>query len=155
MLWEGITLDSRTPLHVFEIGSVTGVREEVTEPYVGLFRGACVPEFLLMDDNVHRALLVDEFLESGDIHHMDWSSRSPDFNPIEHILNIRCRLNGDISVIFDRIMHEQSIEEERVAAERLKTGKQFLKVEMPRENFWRRPGPIQDCRASEENYVEK
>ncbi|GFX07562.1 transposable element Tc1 transposase [Trichonephila clavipes] len=66
MVWAGITLDGRTPLHVFESGSVAGVRcrDEVLEPYVHLFRGACGPEFILMDDNVrpHRALLVYEFL---------------------------------------------------------------------------------------------
>ncbi|GBM59726.1 hypothetical protein AVEN_40649-1, partial [Araneus ventricosus] len=38
-----------------------------------------------MDDNArqHRALLVDEFLESEDIRRMDWPARSPDLNPIE------------------------------------------------------------------------
>ncbi|GFT87751.1 transposable element Tcb2 transposase [Trichonephila clavipes] len=55
-------------------GTVTGVRymDEVLEPYVCLFRGACVPEFILMDDNArpHRssgiqATVVDEFLEGG------------------------------------------------------------------------------------------
>ncbi|GFV45782.1 transposable element Tcb2 transposase [Trichonephila clavipes] len=68
-------LDGRTPLHVFERDSVTAVknRDEVLEPYVPLFRGACGPEFFLMDDNVrpHRALLVEEFLESEAIHRMD------------------------------------------------------------------------------------
>ncbi|GBN39097.1 hypothetical protein AVEN_161008-1 [Araneus ventricosus] len=40
-----------------------------------------------MDDNArpHRALLVDEFLESEDIRRMDWPARSPDLNPIEHV----------------------------------------------------------------------
>ncbi|GBL90616.1 hypothetical protein AVEN_219292-1 [Araneus ventricosus] len=82
-------LDGRTPLHVFERGTVTGVRysDEILEPNVRLFRGAVGPEFILMDDNArpHRALLVDEFLESEDIHRMDWATRSPDFNPIEHV----------------------------------------------------------------------
>ncbi|GFU96535.1 DDE_3 domain-containing protein [Trichonephila clavipes] len=42
----------RTPLHVFERGSVSGVRyrDEVLEPYVRLFRGVCGPRFILMDD---------------------------------------------------------------------------------------------------------
>ncbi|GFV51837.1 transposable element Tcb2 transposase [Trichonephila clavipes] len=33
-----------------------------------------------MDDNArpHRALQVDEFLESEDIRHMDWPAKSPD-----------------------------------------------------------------------------
>ncbi|GBL87387.1 hypothetical protein AVEN_118335-1 [Araneus ventricosus] len=82
-------LDDRTPLHVFERGTVTGVRyrDEILEPYVRLFRGAVGPEFILMDDNArpHRALLVDEFLESEDIRQMDWPARSPDLNPIEHV----------------------------------------------------------------------
>ncbi|GBM74209.1 hypothetical protein AVEN_203409-1 [Araneus ventricosus] len=77
------------PLHVFERGTVTGVRyrDEILEPYVRLFRGAVGPEFILMDDNArpHRALLVDEFLESEDIRRMDWLARSPDLNPIEHV----------------------------------------------------------------------
>ncbi|GFX57158.1 transposable element Tcb2 transposase [Trichonephila clavipes] len=63
MVWAGIMLDGHTPLRVFESGFVTSVRyrDEVFEPYVHLFRGACATEFLLMDDNArpHRALLVD------------------------------------------------------------------------------------------------
>ncbi|GFU57523.1 DDE_3 domain-containing protein [Trichonephila clavipes] len=53
MVWAGIMLDGRTPLHIFERGSVTGVRyrDEVLESYVCLFRDACGPEFILMDDN--------------------------------------------------------------------------------------------------------
>ncbi|GBM57215.1 Glutathione S-transferase 1, isoform C [Araneus ventricosus] len=89
MVWAGIMLDGRTPLHVFERGTVTGVRyrDEILEPYVRLFRGAVGPEFILMDDNArpHRALLVDEFLESEDIRRMDSPARSPDLNPIELI----------------------------------------------------------------------
>ncbi|GFU87202.1 DDE_3 domain-containing protein [Trichonephila clavipes] len=42
-----------------------------------------------MNDNTmpHRALLVDEFLESEDIRHIDRSTRSPDPNPIEPVWN--------------------------------------------------------------------
>ncbi|GFW78051.1 uncharacterized protein TNCV_135211 [Trichonephila clavipes] len=61
-------LDGRTPLNVFEGDSVTGVRyrDRVLEPYIRLFKGTCGSELILMDDNArtHRALLVDEFLES-------------------------------------------------------------------------------------------
>ncbi|GBM12594.1 hypothetical protein AVEN_146777-1 [Araneus ventricosus] len=82
-------LDGRTPLHVFERGAETGVRyrDEILESYVRLFRGAVGPEFILMDNNArpHRALLVDEFLESEDIRRMDSPARSPDLNPIEHV----------------------------------------------------------------------
>ncbi|GBO20404.1 hypothetical protein AVEN_259722-1 [Araneus ventricosus] len=75
MVWPSIMLDGRTPLHVFERGTVTGLRyrDEILEPYVRLFRGAVGPEFILMDDNArpHRTFLVDEFLESEDIRRMD------------------------------------------------------------------------------------
>ncbi|GBM88907.1 hypothetical protein AVEN_85940-1 [Araneus ventricosus] len=89
MVWVGNMLDRRTPLHVFERGTMTGVRyrDEILEPYVCLLRGAVDPEFILMDDNArpHRALLIDEFLESDNIRRMDWPARSPDLNPIEHV----------------------------------------------------------------------
>ncbi|GFY15868.1 transposable element Tcb2 transposase [Trichonephila clavipes] len=89
MVWAGILLDGRTPLHVFERGSETGVRyrNEIFKPYVRLFRGVCHSEFILMDDNTrpHRALLVDKFLESEDIGHMDWPAMSPDLNPLEQV----------------------------------------------------------------------
>ncbi|GFV91635.1 DDE_3 domain-containing protein [Trichonephila clavipes] len=82
-------LDGRTALHVFEIGSVVGVRyrDEVLEPYICLLRGACAPEFILMDDNgrPHRVVLVPKFLESGNIRRMVWPARCPDLNPIEHV----------------------------------------------------------------------
>ncbi|GBM38350.1 hypothetical protein AVEN_170939-1 [Araneus ventricosus] len=82
MVWAGIMLDGRTPLHVFERGTVTGVRyrDEILEPYVRLLRGVVGPELILMDENArpHRALLVDEFLESEDIRRMDWPARSPE-----------------------------------------------------------------------------
>ncbi|GFX84824.1 esterase FE4 [Trichonephila clavipes] len=75
MAWTDIMLDGCTPLHVFKRGSVTGVRyrDVVLELHVCLFRSTCDPEFILMDDNArpHRALLVDEFLESEDIRRMD------------------------------------------------------------------------------------
>ncbi|GBN60330.1 Transposable element Tcb2 transposase [Araneus ventricosus] len=63
MVWVGIMLDGRTPLHILERG--VRYRDEILETYVRLFRGAVGPEFILMDDNArpHRALLVDEFLE--------------------------------------------------------------------------------------------
>ena len=57
----------------------------LSEPYVRLFRGAVGPEFIFMDDNAraHRALMVDEYLESEDIQRMAWSAYSPDLYPIE------------------------------------------------------------------------
>ncbi|KFM60781.1 Transposable element Tcb2 transposase, partial [Stegodyphus mimosarum] len=89
MVWAGIILDGRASLHVFDRGSVTGVRyrDEILEPYVCVYRGVVGPEFILQDDNArpHRTLLVDEFLESEDIRPMNWPARSPDLNPIERV----------------------------------------------------------------------
>ena len=89
LVWGGIMLGTRTDLHIFQGGSVTGARycTEVLLPYVRLFRGDMGPEFIFMDDNAtpHRTVAVTELLESEDIAHMEWPARSPDFNPIEHV----------------------------------------------------------------------
>ncbi|GFY14224.1 DDE_3 domain-containing protein [Trichonephila clavipes] len=69
--WVGIMLDGRAPLHVFERGFVTDVRYK--------------DDNIIDDSSPHRALLVDEFLESEDIRRMDWLVRSPDLNPIENV----------------------------------------------------------------------
>ncbi|GFY08742.1 transposable element Tcb1 transposase [Trichonephila clavipes] len=59
LVWGGITLGSRTDLHIFDAGSVNGTRycNEIL-PYVRLFRGAMGLQFLFMDDNApcHRTV---------------------------------------------------------------------------------------------------
>ncbi|KFM74153.1 Transposable element Tcb2 transposase, partial [Stegodyphus mimosarum] len=89
MVWAGIMLDGRTDLHFFDTGFVTGqrYRDEVLEPYVRLFRGAVGSDFIFMDDNApgHRAVLVDDFLETENIQRMSWPANSPDLNPIENV----------------------------------------------------------------------
>ncbi|GFV32269.1 transposable element Tcb2 transposase [Trichonephila clavipes] len=89
MVWAGIMIDGRTDLHFFDTGSVTAqrYRDKVLEPYVRLFRGAVGPDFIFMDDNAscHRAVLIDDFLETENIQRMSWPANSPDLNPIEHV----------------------------------------------------------------------
>ncbi|KFM59169.1 Transposable element Tcb2 transposase, partial [Stegodyphus mimosarum] len=88
MVWAGIIMDGRTDLDFFDTGSVTGqrYRDQVLEPYVRLFRGAVGPDFIFMNDNApcHRAVLVDDFLETENIQRMSWSANFPDLNPIQH-----------------------------------------------------------------------
>ncbi|GFU67676.1 transposable element Tcb2 transposase [Trichonephila clavipes] len=89
LVWGGIMLGSRTDLHIFDAGSVNGIRycNEILLPYVRLFRGAMGLQFLFMDDNApcHRTVAAEQLLESEDIERMDWPARSPDLNPIEHV----------------------------------------------------------------------
>ncbi|GFW75144.1 transposable element Tcb2 transposase [Trichonephila clavipes] len=89
LVWGGIMLGIRTDLHIFDAGSVNGTRyyNEILLPYVRLFRGAMGLQFLFMDDNApcHRTVAAEQLLESEDIERMDWSARSPDLNPIEHV----------------------------------------------------------------------
>ncbi|GFU19719.1 transposable element Tcb2 transposase [Trichonephila clavipes] len=83
MVWEGITLDSRSAV------TAGRYRDELLELYVRPFRGVVGLDSLLMDGiaRLHRAHLVDKFLESEDISQMDWPTRSPDLSPIEKALN--------------------------------------------------------------------
>ncbi|GFX32548.1 transposable element Tc1 transposase [Trichonephila clavipes] len=66
LVWGGIMLGSRTDLHIFDAGSVNGTRycNEILLPYVRLFRGAMVLQFLFMDDNAtcHRTVAVEQLL---------------------------------------------------------------------------------------------
>ncbi|GFU46884.1 transposable element Tcb2 transposase [Trichonephila clavipes] len=97
LVWGGIILGSRTDLHIFDAGSVNGTRycNEILLPYVHLFRGAMGLQLLFMDDNApcHHTVAAEQLLESEDIERMDWPARSPDLNPIEHVLDfLRRRL---------------------------------------------------------------
>ncbi|GFW17708.1 transposable element Tcb2 transposase [Trichonephila clavipes] len=89
LVWGGIMLGSRTDLHIFDAGSVNGNRycNEILLPYVRLFRGAMGLQFLFMNDNApcHRTVTAEQLLESEDIERMDWTARSPDLNPMEHV----------------------------------------------------------------------
>ncbi|GFX90549.1 uncharacterized protein TNCV_4335521 [Trichonephila clavipes] len=67
MVWAGILLGGHTDLHVFQGGTLTGVRyrDEILDPCVRPYAGAIGNYFILMDDNTrpHRPVIVEEYLE--------------------------------------------------------------------------------------------
>ncbi|GFV51627.1 uncharacterized protein TNCV_3210731 [Trichonephila clavipes] len=60
MVWAEISLSGHTDLHVFQGGTLTGVRyrDEILDPYVCPYDGAIGNDFILMDGNArtHRAV---------------------------------------------------------------------------------------------------
>ncbi|GFW77723.1 transposable element Tcb1 transposase [Trichonephila clavipes] len=80
---------SCTPLHAFDVGFVTvqQYKNEVLEPHVRRFRGAIGQDFIFVDDNARsqRANLLENFLEEEGICRREWTVKSPDLNPIEHV----------------------------------------------------------------------
>ncbi|CDQ59271.1 unnamed protein product [Oncorhynchus mykiss] len=77
------------------VGSLTAIRyrDEILRPLVRPYAGVVGPGFLLMQDNArpHVAGVCQQFLQEEGIDAMDWPTRSPDLNPIEHICDIMSR----------------------------------------------------------------
>ena len=62
----------------------------VLDPIVKLYAASVGPSFVLIDDNTrpHRVSIVDEFLESEGMEHMEWPAYSPDLNPIQNFWDV-------------------------------------------------------------------
>lgn len=81
---ELIMAHGRTPIHVCNSGFLTSqrYRDDVLESYVTFFSGALWMWFLFIDDidSLHRATLVDEFVESVDTEQLPWPAKSVNLN---------------------------------------------------------------------------
>ena len=88
MVWEGISAQGKTDLHIIGNGTLTAVWyvNEILDVHVRTYAGAVGPDFILMDDNAraHRAHITNRYIEEATVVRMDWPARSPDLNPIEH-----------------------------------------------------------------------
>ncbi|GFU79719.1 transposable element Tcb2 transposase [Trichonephila clavipes] len=77
LVWAGISLGGHTDLHVFQGGTVTGLRyrDETLDPYVRPYAAAIGNDFILMDDNArpHRARIVEEYLEDHGLN--EWNGQ--------------------------------------------------------------------------------
>lgn len=87
MVWAGISHNLKTNLVVLN-GTLTGQRyiDQVIDPHLVPFIQRNGGNYTFMDDNArpHRAIIVRNRLQQAVIQTMDWPSRSPDLNPIEH-----------------------------------------------------------------------
>ena len=89
MVWAGISVGRRTPLHIIRNGTLTALRyrDEILRPHVVPMAADIGDRFIFVDDNArpHRARLVDAMLRDEGIERMVWPASSPDLNPIEHV----------------------------------------------------------------------
>ena len=92
MVWAGISRGGRIDLHIAMRGMMTSVRywDDILDVYVRPYAGVIGSQFILVDDNArpHRARVVEDYFQQEAIIHVDWPVRSPDLNPIEHVLNM-------------------------------------------------------------------
>ncbi|GFT56319.1 transposable element Tcb2 transposase [Trichonephila clavipes] len=90
LVYGGISIDGRTDFYIFRERPLTTrqYRDEILRPIVVPYAAAIGDDFILLDDNCrppHRANLVEDFHFEEGIVRMEWSTCSPDMNPIENV----------------------------------------------------------------------
>jgi hypothetical protein len=87
MVWGGISMEARTELVVVNGGAMTANRyiRDILEPHVVPFAPFIGNDSILMHDKAHPhiAQIVNEYLDTVEIHYMIWPARSADLNSIE------------------------------------------------------------------------
>ena len=86
-----MTADRRTGLVVVP-GILTGQRyiDEILRPHVVPFLRPMSNNGISQDDNtrLHRARIVDRFLQANNVRRLEWPAMSPDLSCIEHMWDV-------------------------------------------------------------------
>ena len=78
-----------TDLYIIRNGALTGTRYRgvIMYAFVLPYAGAVGQDFIIIYDNArpHQARVVTEYLGREEIDSIEWSTRSPEIIPVEHV----------------------------------------------------------------------